>query len=230
MSDAVPEGEPEPTVPSIAPVSSTSTSVPTTSAALAAMTAEIEPLVFTGLIDLVDEEFLGESWHPDCPVDIGDLRLLTVAHHVFDGNIASGQMVVHADHADDLLTVFEAMFDAGFAVERMELITAYGGDDVASMRANNSSGFNCRVIDGTSRWSQHAYGTAIDINPLINPWVRGSTVDPPEGAAYLDREADVPGLIRADDEVVRAFEAIGWSWGGYWTGSVDYQHFSANGR
>jgi hypothetical protein len=140
-----------------------------------------------------------------------------------------GEIVVHVDHADALLTVFEALYDAGFPIERMEPITAFEGDDAASMRANNSSGFNCRVIDGTSRWSQHAYGTAVDINPLINPWVRGSTVDPPEGAVYLDREADTPGLIHADDMVVQAFEAIGWSWGGYWNDSIDYQHFSANG-
>ncbi|MDG1411693.1 MAG: M15 family metallopeptidase [Acidimicrobiales bacterium] len=184
---------------------------------------------FTGEIYLVDERVLGTSWQADCPVPTEDLRLLTVTHHDLVGDRQVGEIVVHADHAEALLTVFEALYGAGFPIERMDPITAFDGDDGASMRANNTSGFNCRVIDGTNRWSQHAYGTAVDINPLINPWVRGSAVDPPEGAVYLDREADTPGLIHADDIVVQAFEAIGWSWGGYWNDSIDYQHFSANG-
>lgn len=215
----------------VVPASSTTTSLPTptttASEGLTPTTTASEG--FTGEIQLVDEHVLGTSWRTDCPVPTEDLRLLAVTHHDLAGNRQMGEIVVHVDHADALLTVFEALYDAGFPIERMEPITAFEGDDAASMRANNSSGFNCRVIDGTSRWSQHAYGTAVDINPLINPWVRGSTVDPPEGAVYLDREADTPGLIHADDMVVQAFEAIGWSWGGYWNDSIDYQHFSANG-
>jgi hypothetical protein len=193
-------------------------------------TTTTAPQGFTGEIHAVDEDLLGSSWRVDCPVAPEDLRLLIVAHYDGGGERRLGEMVVHADHAVGLMTVFETLYGAEFPIERMEPITVFEGDDVASMRANNSSAFNCRVVDGTNRWSQHAYGTAVDINPLINPWVRGSTVDPPEGAAFLDREANIPGLIRADDLVVRAFESIGWSWGGYWKGSVDYQHFSANGK
>lgn len=212
--------------------SSTTTSLltPTTAASEESLAPTTVPLeVFTGEVHLVDERLLGTSWRADCPVVPDDLRLLTVAHHDLAGNHQIGELIVHADHAEALLTVFEALYVARFPIERMELITAFEGDDAASMRANNSSGFNCRVVEGSSRWSQHAYGTAIDINPLINPWVRGSTVDPPEGEAYLDRGAETPGLIHADDMVVQAFEAIGWSWGGYWNDSIDYQHFSANG-
>lgn len=215
----------------VVPASSTTTPLPTptttASEGLTPTTTASEG--FTGEIYLVDERVLGTSWQADCPVPSEDLRLLTVTHHDLVGDRQVGEIVVHADHAEALLTVFEALYGAGFPIERMDPITAFDGDDGASMRANNTSGFNCRVIDGTNRWSQHAYGTAVDINPLINPWVRGSTVDPPEGAVYLDRETDTPGLIHADDMVVQAFEAIGWSWGGYWNDSIDYQHFSANG-
>lgn len=217
----------------IAPVSSTATtsaSTTTPASTTAPVTTTTGPAGFIGKIQTVDESLLGRSWRVDCPVGPDDLRLLMVAHHDLDGTRQIGEMVVHADHAEGLVTVFEALYESGYPIERMELITAFEGNDVTSMQANNSSAFNCRLIDGTGRWSQHAYGTAVDINPLINPWVRGATVDPPEGAAYLDREADFLGLIRADDFVVQTFESIGWSWGGYWKGSVDYQHFSANGR
>jgi hypothetical protein len=214
----------------LASPTTTSLLTPTTTASEGSLAPTTVPLeVFTGEVHVVDERLLGTSWRADCPVVPDDLRLLTVAHHDLAGNHQIGELVVHADHAEALLTVFEALYAARFPIQRMELITAFEGDDAASMRANNSSAFNCRVVEGSSRWSQHAYGTAIDINPLINPWVRGSTVDPPEGAAYLDRGAETPGLIHADDIVVQAFEAIGWSWGGYWNDSTDYQHFSANG-
>ena len=107
----------------------------------------------------------------------------------------------------------------------------YQADDQASMRANNTSAFNCREIDGRpGTWSQHSYGRAVDVNPLVNPWVRGSQVDPPEGAPYADRSARVPGGLYAGDDAIAAFAAVGWEWGGNWSGSKDYQHFSANGR
>ncbi|MDD9205334.1 M15 family metallopeptidase, partial [Georgenia sp. 10Sc9-8] len=113
---------------------------------------------------------------------------------------------------------------------RMVPVDAYGGDDGASMAANNTSAFNCRTITGGSGWSEHSYGRAIDINPLANPYVAGSTVLPAAGWAYADRIRDAAGMIHAGDEVVRAFAERGWLWGGYWTYPKDYQHFSTSGR
>ncbi|MDH3707037.1 MAG: M15 family metallopeptidase, partial [Acidimicrobiia bacterium] len=95
---------------------------------------------------------------------------------------------------------------------------------------NNTSAYNCRTVAGTSTWSQHAYGRAVDINPLVNPWVQGNVVDPPEGAPYVIRDPAVAGLIVPGDVVTGAFAAIGWGWGGTWTSTKDYQHFSATGR
>ena len=116
----------------------------------------------------------------------------------------------------------------------MVLVDAYGGDDDRSMAADNTSGYNCRRVAGTDRWSDHAFGAAIDINPVQNPYVQPSGVAPPAGRRFatLDRRAgaDVPaGVIHADDVVVRAFARIGWEWGGDWTSAKDYQHFSAAG-
>jgi hypothetical protein len=97
------------------------------------------------------------------------------------------------------------------------------------MRANNTSGYNCRTVAGSSKLSQHALGRAIDINPLVNPYVKGGTVDPPEGAPWADRSRNDPGMIKAGDAVVRAFARQGWGWGGAWSSGQDYQHFSASG-
>ena len=111
----------------------------------------------------------------------------------------------------------------------MQLVDDFGGDDAASMAANNTSAFNCRRVAGSSSWSQHSYGRAIDINPVQNPYVSGSTVSPPAGGAYLDRGHIRPGMIVADDAAVRSFAAVGWSWGGAWARTKDYQHFSLTG-
>lgn len=171
------------------------------------------------------------SWRPGCPVGLDDLRLLTVTYWNDDGGRSTGELIVAASWADDIADVFGDLYEARFPIHRMELVDTYGGDDLASMRANNTSGFNCReVANRPGVWSNHAYGEAIDINPLVNPYVSGSFVDPPEGAAYVDRDQQVVGMIQPGDAVVVAFTEIGWIWGGTWSGLKDYQHFSANGR
>jgi hypothetical protein len=119
----------------------------------------------------------------------------------------------------------------------MEPIEAYGGSDEASMAANNTSAFNCRTVSDTARLSRHAYGTAIDVNPLWNPWVKphpdhpdGLKVDPPSGRPWADRTRTDPGLFHAGSPAVRAFTDAGWIWGGTWQSAKDYQHFSADGN
>lgn len=162
---------------------------------------------------------------------IEELRWIDLRHWDDAGQVVEGSIVIHADHAESLVTVFTALFEAGFPIHSMRPITDFGSDDNASMVANNTSAFNCREIDGRPGvWSQHAYGGAIDVNPLVNPWVRGNRVDPPEGAAFVDRDASVVGLVVSGDVVTQAFAEIGWGWGGDWTSAVDYQHFSHNGR
>jgi hypothetical protein len=112
----------------------------------------------------------------------------------------------------------------------MELVEHYGSNDKRSMAADNTSAFNCRRVEGSTSWSEHAYGLAIDINPLENPYLRVGQVLPPAGKAFLDRGRWRRGMIHAGDGVVRAFAAVGWSWGGAWRSLKDYQHFSVNGR
>ena len=139
-------------------------------------------------------------------------------------------MVVAADVADAVLSAFRQIYDSGFPIARMQLVDDYGADDDRSMAADNTSAFNCRPVTGGTGFSQHSYGNAIDINPVENPYVRGTLVLPPEGAAFADRENVRPGMIVPGDAVSSAFAAIGWVWGGDWVTLKDFQHFSANGR
>lgn len=169
------------------------------------------------------------SWREGCPVPLEELRYVTVSHVTFEGTDATGELVVHADVADDVVEVFAALHAARFPIRSMRLVDDFGGDDDASMAADNTSAFNCRVVAGGTEWSEHAYGRAIDLDPVENPSVRDGDVAPPAGSAFLDRP-DAPGVIHADDVVVRAFAAVGWQWGGYWQRPVDYQHFSVSGR
>jgi hypothetical protein len=181
-------------------------------------------------IDAATAGRMTSSWREGCPVPLSDLRLVLVSFVGYDGDPHIGELVVHADVANDVVAVFRTLFAARFSIERMELVDVYGGSDDASMAANNTSAFNCRFATGSDRWSQHAYGRAIDVNPLVNPYVSGSYVAPPGGAPYVDRTVDAPGMVRAGDVVVRAFASIGWGWGGDYSSVKDYQHFSATGR
>lgn len=174
---------------------------------------------------------MASSHRPGCPVPFEDLRYLRLSHVDFDGRVRQGELVVAAEHAAAMVEVFGKLYAAEFPIRRMKLVSDYGGDDDASMAANNTSGFNCRPVAGTDRWSQHSFGAAVDINPIQNPYVTDS-VAPPAGREFArpeDRRAAVKGLVTEDSVVVRAFRDVDWEWGGDWQGSADYQHFSAAG-
>jgi hypothetical protein len=172
----------------------------------------------------------GVSWRPGCPVPLRDLRVVRVSYWGFDGRVRTGSLVVHRDVAAAVATVLRRLYEARFPIRRMQPVDAYGGDDFRSIEADNTSAFNCRPVAGTSRWSEHAYGHAIDLDPLENPSVSGGRTSHAASRRYLDRSLRLPGMIHAGDEVVRAFAAAGWGWGGTWSGDRDYQHFSRSGR
>ena len=173
----------------------------------------------------------GVSWRPGCPVPLRDLRVVTASYRGFDGRAHTGRVVVHRDVARGVLAVLRRLYAAGFPIRRMVPVDAYGGSDFRSIEADNTSAFNCRYVDGTTRWSEHAYGRAIDLNPIENPYVTAAgTTSHAASRPYLRRSPYRPGMAVEDGAVVRAFEAAGWSWGGRWSGDKDYQHFSASGR
>ena len=182
------------------------------------------------------QAMVGVTWTEGCPVALRDLRRVIVPFVDFSGATRRGAIVVHRDVAAAIGRVFVALFSARFPIASIEPIEAFGGDDDRSTMANNTSAFNCRPSFGadgapTKRWSQHAYGRAVDVNPVQNPYVLadGSVLDP-AARPYVDRRLGEPGMVVAGGAVVKAFAAEGWKWGGNWRTTKDYQHFSVNGR
>jgi hypothetical protein len=174
---------------------------------------------------------LGASWHQGCPVGPAKLRTLHVSFVGFDGRAHTGAIVVHRDVTGEVTTIFRRLYAARFPIHRMQPVATYSGSDPRSMAADNTSGFNCRyaVAAGPKRWSAHAYGEAIDVNTVENPYVQGSDVLPAAGRSYLDRTRYRKGMAVAGGVLVRAFASVGWLWGGRWTAGPDYQHFSRTG-
>ncbi|MDX6487129.1 MAG: hypothetical protein QOF43_2282 [Gaiellaceae bacterium] len=190
------------------------------------------PPPFVARIERVEAADLPYSWRPGCPVGPSQLRRVRLRYQGFDGRPHMGQLVVNARVAADVVSVFRTLYTEGFPIRRMRPVDAYRGSDRRSMAADNTSAFNCRkaVTTGPASWSMHAYGEAIDVNTVENPYLEGGRVLPAAGAAFRDRARVRPGMAVEGGALVRAFGAVGWGWGGRWAGSPDYQHFSVNGR
>jgi D-alanyl-D-alanine carboxypeptidase len=188
--------------------------------------ASAPPTSAGGIGEPVNAAELGTTWRPGCPVEPEQLRRVGVEYIGFDGQAHRGELIVHADLAPDVIAIFEQLYRLRYPVEKIRTVDHYSdADDELSMEDNNTSAFNCRLIPGTNEWSPHAYGRAIDLNPLINPCLYSTGYfEPQNAAAYLDRSRTDPGLLHADDPSVHAFTERGWQWGGSWT-TPDYQHF-----
>lgn len=168
-------------------------------------------------------------WREECPVDLDDLWVVRVKHWTLADDAAWGEIVVASKVAEAVLGVFKSLWNERFPIAQMQPVEVFDGNDVRSMEANNTSAFNCRPVAGSKRFSRHAYGEAVDINPLQNPYVRGAKVSPPSGKRYADRALVEPGSVVDGGPVVRAFARAGWKWGGRWKRSKDWQHFSTDG-
>ena len=179
--------------------------------------------------DAVFARMQGKSYKAGCPVKRSQLRYLRCLHRTAEGRALVGEMVLNERIADDVLDILRQLFEHRYPIERMRLIDDFGGDDNRSMAANNTSSFNYRKVSGKASLSRHAYGMAVDINPLYNPYVRYKNgrriVDPKAGEPYADRSRKHPYMIRRDDLCCRLFLAKGFRWGGNWKRSLDYQHF-----
>lgn len=190
------------------------------------------PVAFSWHTARVDAAALGRSWRPGCPVGAGRLRAVTVRFWGFDRRAHLGSLVVNVTAVRAVVAAFRGIYRDRFPIRRMRPVAAYGGSDNASMAADNTSAFNCRyaVSSGPRSWSEHAYGDAVDIDPLENPYRLNGRILPPAGAPYLDRSNVRAGMVVPGSGPVRAFDAIGWGWGGRWGSTPDYQHFSSTGR
>ena len=171
----------------------------------------------------------GKSYKEDCTVPREDLRYVHVRHMGFDGEAKDGELVVNKAIADDVLAIFEELYKADYPIEKVHLVDEYDADDEASMSDNNSSAFNFRFISHTTRISRHGLGMAVDINTRYNPYVKTVdgklSIEPANGADYVDRSKDFPHKIDHEDLCYKLFKEHGFTWGGDWTHSKDYQHF-----
>ena len=182
------------------------------------------------IVDVPEEVLERSTWRSSCPVGRDELRYVTVTFWGFDDRPHTGELLVHHSAAEDLVGVFEALYEARFPVEEMRIVTAAELDAPPTGDGNNTTAFVCRPGVGGATWSEHAFGLAVDLNPFHNPYVRGDLVLPELAGAYLDRDDHRPGMIQPGDVVTESFAAIGWGWGGTWRSSTDWMHFSANGR
>ena len=178
-------------------------------------------------------------WSARCPVPLSHLRVLTVRYHGFDGRSHAGELIVNADAVRPLTLVFRRLYALHFPIHHVQLSTVYGpragrppdGDFTASFECREASASPCtsRANRGTGSWSEHAYGEAVDLNPVENPYVGCGMTRDKTARSYLDRSRLRRGMVTP--AVVRAFAAVGWGWGGSWTGATkDYMHFSATGH
>jgi hypothetical protein len=179
----------------------------------------------------------GGSWQSGCPVPLSNLRLLTVTTWGWDGRPHTGELVVNEDAAASLAKVFRRLYQLKFPIRHMRLGHMYGpkrarpadGDVTGSFRCRQSVPSPCVGGSASGRWSNHAYGLAIDVNPVENPYVGCGMTRDPRSRPYTDRSRLRKGMVTP--AVVRAFRSIGWGWGGEWSGATkDYMHFSHNGR
>jgi hypothetical protein len=200
-------------------------------AALLLVALAIKTPPFAHSVSRVTAAQLPHSWHRGCPVAPAQLRRLRLRYWGFDQRVHTGALIVNKSALRPLTRVFSRLYAARFPIRRMRPIDAYRGSDERSLNADNTAAFNCRyaVAPGPTRWSVHAYGLAVDVNPVENPYLEGGRVHPRAGRAFLDRSRYRPGMAVRGGLLVRAFVSVGWHWGGRWTGSPDYQHFSATG-
>jgi hypothetical protein len=188
---------------------------------------------FESSVRSITREFVRRTrlaWSPGCPVELEELRELRLSFFGFDGRPHTGQLVVNADVADDVVEVFRSLHRARFPIEEMRLVTQADLDAPPTGDGNNTAAYACRPAVGQTTWSAHAYGLAVDLNPFMNPYTKGDLVLPELASAYLDRGWRRPGMILPGGPVLQAFDRVGWTWGGTFSSVSDLHHFSANGR
>ena len=181
------------------------------------------------LSDEIISRITGISYVENDNIAIDDLRYLSLLYVDFNGETQTGEMICNKSIAQDLLEIFYELYNNDYRIESVKLIDEFGGDDVESMLADNTSCFNYRVVEGSTKLSNHAYGLAVDINPFYNPYITykdGVTKISPVGSeSYADRTQDFPYKIDENDLAYKLFTQHGFKWGGNWNSVKDYQHF-----
>ena len=179
--------------------------------------------------DEIREKITGYSFKDYSPVPMEDLRYLRLLHKDIDGETHEGEMICHVSIAEDLKEIFRELYEADYPIEKIRLVEEYDADDETSMEDNNTSCFNVRLISTSGNYSWHAYGLAVDINTLYNPYIlqtgSGTVLEPVTAWDYTDRAQNFPYKIEEGDLCWSLFKEHGFTWGGDWNNPRDYQHF-----
>ena len=174
----------------------------------------------------------GNSWKKGCPVSLQNLRYLRLQHIDFKGHDVMGELIVHEEVAEEVVSIFKILYAVGYPIHQMKLVSNYKGSDWQSIEADNTSAFNCRKATGSNKWSKHSYGKAIDINPIENPYIsRKGRISHKASLKYRKRihkneSFEDRAVLLKNDKATKTFKKYGWKWGGDWIAVKDYQHFS----
>ncbi len=173
-----------------------------------------------------DRMIKGNSWHKGCPVPLKNLRYVNVMYHSFSGEDRLGELIVHKDIANEIVWVMEELYNIGYPIRQMRLVSDFNGDDWKSIEADNTSAFNCRKATGSNKWSRHSFGKAIDINPIENPYIsRTGHISHKKSLRYRKRVPNHRAVLLEDSLATQIFKRHGFKWGGDWRYTKDYQHF-----
>jgi len=193
--------------------------------------AEFQAYIYDIAPRLQEKMVSGGTWHEGCPVDLVDLRYLRLTYLDFDGFDQVGELIVHREVVPAVVGVMQELYEMGYPIKQMRLISDFNGNDWASIEADNTSAFNCRKATGSKKWSRHAFGKAIDINPIENPYIsRRGKISHQASLLYRVRQhreesAADRAVLLGSDEATQIFKRYGFRWGGDWRYTKDYQHF-----
>jgi hypothetical protein len=202
-----------------------------TSLLLTTSFAEFQAHLYNISPNLKEKMIKDNSWRQGCPVDTVDLRYLKLTYLNYQGEDSVGELIVHKNIADDMVNIMRELYEIGYPINQMKLVSDFKGNDWQSIEAGNTSAFNCRKATGSKKWSKHSYGRAIDINPLENPYVsRKGHISHKASLKYKKRQhlnhtpSDRAVLLK-NDKATLIFKKYGFTWGGDWRTIKDYQHF-----
>ncbi|MDX6216036.1 MAG: hypothetical protein QOG99_1620 [Frankiales bacterium] len=173
---------------------------------------------------------MGSTYKAGCPTSLADLRYLTLVFRGFDSRAHTGELVVRKDAVPHVVAAFRRLFGLGFPLEEMRLPGTADMNEKPTGDGNDTASFVCRPARGQTRFSAHAYGLAVDVNPFQNPYVKGDLVLPELASAYRDRSWRRDGMFLAGSPAVRAFTDNGFTWGGTFSRPTDYQHMTLTGN
>jgi hypothetical protein len=161
-----------------------------------------------------------------CPVSAQDLSVVNIPYWGLDHQTHQGKLIIHKSIQQEMTQIFKTLYISHFPIAKIKPLEDYHFDEKKALEDNDTFGYSCRRMTGNNhKFSKHAYGLAVDINPVFNPYIKNNIILPSNSVAYLVRDLHRPGMILPESNIVETFKKYGWQWGGDWHSLKDYQHF-----